>query len=264
MHAHRLVRRPLRGGVDAVGVARRGAKASRSAISPSASPAEHLTDFGRVAQSEAAYQHRAVLGDDRAQCVPVLGGPAGRVAGASTCRIGGRPGEQVDVDAGTRTASVRSVPVTSSAWRHRPGVRFGRASWDAAGCLVGKDGCRATSLSDGAIQGDGQLHRRQRRAAPVEEVVVAADLVLGDAEHLRPGGGEPLLGRRERAASHVLPSATSSSAASAISAFRSILPLAVSGSASTPVERRRDHVAGQRRAEPLADDVRRRAAVGPE
>ena len=48
------------------------------------------------------------------------------------------------------------------------------------------------------VEGDRQLHCRQRRATPVEEMVLPADLVLRDAEHLRPGGRQPLLGRRTR------------------------------------------------------------------
>ena len=45
-------------------------------------------------------------------------------------------------------------------------------------------------------QGDGQLHRRQRRTAPLEEVVAPSDLVVRHAEHLRPCGRQPPLGRR--------------------------------------------------------------------
>src|SRR5436309_7156927 len=38
------------------------------------------------------------------------------------------------------------------------------------------------------VQGDCQLHCRQRRAAQVEEVMPPADLILRDAEHLCPCG----------------------------------------------------------------------------
>ena len=46
------------------------------------------------------------------------------------------------------------------------------------------------------FQGDGQLHRRQRRAAAIEEeVIVPADLVLRCAQHLGPGSRQSALGR---------------------------------------------------------------------
>ena len=79
-----------------------------------------------------------------------------------------------------------------------------------------------------AVEGDRQLHRGQRRAAPLEEVVVPAYLVRRDAEHLGPRGREPPLGRRARRVGSPA-RRRRVRAASAVSVFLSILLLAVSG-----------------------------------
>ena len=103
------------------------------------------------------------------------------------------------------------------------------------------------------VQGDRQLHRRQRGAAPVEEVVPPADLVLRDAEHLRPCGRQPLLGRRARRGVVLLDDVELAGER------RQRLPvdLAVGGQRQTfpPVEGRRDHVLGQRLTQPVPQDV---------
>src|SRR6059058_5479927 len=65
--------------------------------------------------------------------------------------------------------------------------------------LIGED--RVTcEVPEGhrSVEGDRQLQSGQRRAAEVEKVIPSADLVLGDAEHLRPRGRQPALGRGAR------------------------------------------------------------------
>ena len=106
------------------------------------------------------------------------------------------------------------------------------------------------------VQGDRQLHCRQRRAAPVEEVVRPADLVLWDAEYLRPGNRQPLLGRRARRVVALLSDVTAGEL-SGERCQRFPIDLAIGGQRQTflPVEGPRDHVPGQRLTQPAAQDV---------
>src|SRR2546425_490975 len=48
------------------------------------------------------------------------------------------------------------------------------------------------------VNGNRQLKSGQRRAAEVEKLIPPADLLFGNAEHLRPHGRQPVLGRRAR------------------------------------------------------------------
>ena len=76
----------------------RGAKASCSVIRPLASRRKTAPTSARVAQSEATDQDRAVLGDDRAQSLPMLGGPGRRVPAGLGLQHRWFPGLQVDVE----------------------------------------------------------------------------------------------------------------------------------------------------------------------
>ena len=81
VHAHLLVRRPRRGGVQPSGdEARAGAKASCLGHQADRQPLEDGAGLGRVAQPEPADQDGAVLGDHGPQRVAVAGGPVGRVS----------------------------------------------------------------------------------------------------------------------------------------------------------------------------------------
>ena len=83
---------------------RRAAKASLSVISPVASRAEDRAGLGRVAQPEATDQDAAVLGDDGAQRVPVVGRPAGAQPGvrsAASSQHRGPSGLHVHVEQGS-------------------------------------------------------------------------------------------------------------------------------------------------------------------
>ena len=81
MHAHRLVRRPRRRGVHPVGVDLPRGERLPFDHQAGSQPSEDVSGLGGVAQPEATNQNRTVLRDDGAQRVPVLGRPAGRVAG---------------------------------------------------------------------------------------------------------------------------------------------------------------------------------------
>ena len=108
VHAHRLVRRPRRRGVHAVGVDLPGREGLPLDHQAGGQPSEDRTDLGRVAQAEAADQDRTVLGDDGAQRVPVLGRPARRVAGSlgqQDRRLAGLPVHVERLTLGTRTTS---------------------------------------------------------------------------------------------------------------------------------------------------------------
>src|SRR2546430_1308502 len=65
--------------------------------------------------------------------------------------------------------------------------------------LIGEDRVTCEVLEGHrSVEGDRQLQSGQRRTAEVEKVIPSADLVLGDAEHLRPRGRQPVLVRRTR------------------------------------------------------------------
>src|SRR5437867_12689391 len=104
-----------------------------------------------------------------------------------------------------RTSS-RSFASSGGSRVNGGGAAGNRSRRDAAlepaldqGRLIGED--RVTcEVPEGhrSVEGDRQLQSGQRRAAEVEEVIPSADLVLGYAEHLRPRGRQPVLGRRTR------------------------------------------------------------------
>src|SRR5207249_5964622 len=65
--------------------------------------------------------------------------------------------------------------------------------------LVGKDRVSDEVLEGHrSVEGDRQLQNGKRGAAEVEKVIPPVDLVLGDAERLRPRSRQPVLGRRTR------------------------------------------------------------------
>ena len=115
---------------------------------------------------------------------------------------------------------------------------------------VGQHGVARDVLErDRLLQRDGQLHRRQRRTAAVEEVVEAADLVLGDPEDARVGGRDPLLGRRARRIPRLRRRPRARWRAPSTPSRRSCRWR--SAAAFPPVERHRHHVVRQRPAQPL-------------
>ena len=82
VHAHRLVRRPRRRGIHPAGIDLPASECLLLSHQGGRQPLEHCGGLSRVAQPEATNQNRTVLRDNSAQPVPVLGGPAGRVAGS--------------------------------------------------------------------------------------------------------------------------------------------------------------------------------------
>src|SRR5438874_1242914 len=102
----------------------------------------------------------------------------------------------------------------------------------------------------GPVKSDHQLQSGQRRAAEIEKVILSADLVLGDAEHLRPRGGQPVLGRR------TWPLAGRFGGFEFRGERRQRLPigLAIIRQRQTlpPMEGCRDHVGRERLAQPVA------------
>src|SRR6266545_1959768 len=85
-------------------------------------------------------------------------------------------------------------------FQHRSGWNSGlREPALEQGRLIGEYRVTGEALEgQRTLKSDRQLESGQRRAAQVEKVIPPAYLVLGDAEHLRPRGREPVLGRRAR------------------------------------------------------------------
>src|SRR5207248_6247470 len=104
-----------------------------------------------------------------------------------------------------------------------------------------------------AVKGNRQLQSGQRRTAPVEEVIPPADLCLGNTEHLRPRGCQPVLGRRTGS----VPALSSDIELCGERRQRPLVDLTVVRQRQTvpPVKDRRDYVLGQRRTHPLPQRV---------
>ena len=236
VHAHRLVR----AATSTLSRHRRSScVAERRPPSPSSSTMRagrrHVSDLDRVVQPETAYEHRAVLGDHCAQGVCLQG-----ASNAGRRRVGRRAGSVACLQRHRRQCLPRvdrEVIVISSELSY---------SWDTSRrCLVGKNGMLSNVVvGDGTIQGDRQLHRGQRRASSVEEVVVAADVILRECRALSPrqrqaaarsAWQEP---RRPDRRLGVRWHVTSSD-------LRSTLPFAVSGSFVESVQHRGNHVCRQ-------------------
>ena len=160
-----------------------------------------------------------MLGDEGPQRVAVFGCPARRLPAASARRIGGLPGRRSTSGSNVgdegdircflsvlRCSVVRvcGVPVmgvfgafglssvSSAVVRRERGFQEPRQ--------VREDGMTGDVLEgDRPVQGDRELHGRERGAAAVEEVVEAADPAAGDAEDLGPGSRQPPLARECRA-----------------------------------------------------------------
>ena len=148
VHAHRLVRRPLRRGVHALGVGLPlRERLSLDHQAAGGQPVEHRSDLGRVAQPETADQDRTVLGDDGAQGVAVHGRPARAVAGGIGSQHRDPAGVQIHVQQQrlTRTTSrFLSVPR-----RRRSAVRAA-CSRCSNPAMSARTGCSAMSLRDTA------------------------------------------------------------------------------------------------------------------
>ena len=138
----------------------RGAKfsssAARSAINGSpTSPRTTAGDLPGVAQAQSAHEHRAVLGDDAPAAPRGARRPSRRGSRrASACSSGGRPGSGLDLgqDGGEK------------------GGNIGHGTLGGGGIVeqlgeVGEGGGRAGEVlqRDGAVEGDGELHRRPGR-----------------------------------------------------------------------------------------------------
>ena len=78
VHAHLLVRRPRRGGVQAAGIGLPGREGLLFRHQAAREPLEDGAGLGRVVQPQPADQDAAVLGDHGAQRVTVPGGPVRR------------------------------------------------------------------------------------------------------------------------------------------------------------------------------------------
>src|SRR5262249_46646425 len=132
---------------------------------------------------------------------------------ASTRRVGGLPGcrSTLSIEVGDEYVISAPSPFASSS--------HGRAGSCAAAASDGRWSRRHSPLrpaidqfrvigeerlTDEALEGNRavkdnrQLQNGKRRAPEVEKVIPSADLVLGDAEHLRPRGRQAVLGRRNR------------------------------------------------------------------
>ena len=96
VHAHRLVRRPLGGRVHAVGVPPPGREGLLVAHQAVGQPPQDGAGRGRLVQTEAAHQQRAVLGDGRPQRVPVDTRPLRRVGDGRDAQDRRPAGEQLD------------------------------------------------------------------------------------------------------------------------------------------------------------------------
>ena len=201
-----------------------------------------------------------MLGDHGAQRVAVLARPSSaavaggrRPAAPEVCRVAGprRAVTPVMDDISIPFSTLRSRGGQRGRGSRPLGHRRGRPGPDRSDLDQGSPGrrgrdARAMSLRVTArSRAIASLHRRQRRAAAVEEVVLPADLAERDAQHRRPGRRQPLLGRvcwerrsppRRRRAPRPARSAPSGRSC----CWRSAAAVA-------PVERRRDHVLGQRR-----------------
>ena len=162
---------------------------------------------------------------------PSRAGPRSRPRRAC-CRRGcpARAGPGTTAAAGQTTAATRPAAARPAAAapdrRHAAPGRGPAASAATVGC---SNSCRSGSSSpDSGADPRGRLGRQQRVAAQLEEVVVDADPL--QAQHLGPDVGEHLLagvrGRR-------VGTAAAGCRSGAGSAWRSTLPLGVSGSASS-------------------------------
>src|SRR5207248_11534817 len=86
----------------------------------------------------------------------------------------------------------------AAAWDRQGGCSDTRFDSGVEQCrLIGEYWVSSQLLEGhGPVESDHQLQSGQRRATEIEKVILPADLALGDAEHLRPRGGQPVLGRR--------------------------------------------------------------------
>src|SRR6266513_2333939 len=188
---------------------------------------------------------------------------------ASVRSTGGLPGRRSTLSSEVGGAYVISAPPFASSSGRRAGSRAA-AAWDGrrthSGALhplesaldqlrlIGED--RLTDevpKGHRAVKGNRQLQSGERRAAQVEKVIPPADLPLGNAEHLRPRSRQPVFGRRTRQLVTLVGD---------IEFFGECrqrllvnLPVVRQPQTVPPMEGRRDHVLGQRRAEPFPQRI---------
>ena len=119
----------------------RGANASFSVIRLLASRRKTAPTSRGVAQSEAADQDRAVLGDDRAQGLPMLGRPARRVPAGLGPQHGWFAGLQLDLEQSTLRIRWTSRFLLGCQFTRKPAVRRSAAR----PARLRPDGCAGSS-----------------------------------------------------------------------------------------------------------------------